>query len=125
MNKFIYFFLRVFVNLFYVIIVEGDANYLKTYCIGSNCFLLGSIYKNLKYYEVIKVEDLAHKIVKRGVEISTHPYNHIKEVSFKTHGRDFRLILSPKLDILHSNFKAYSVDGDGKESSVHIGKFML
>lgn len=66
---------------------------------------------------------MSHNIVKRGAKDSSHPYNHIKEVSFKSHGQDFRLILSPKTDILHSNFKAYAVTGDGKETYVHIGKF--
>lgn len=35
-------------------------------------------------------------------------------------GRDFRLILTPKRGVLHSKFKAYSVDGDGNETSVHL-----
>lgn len=60
--------------------------------------------------------------MKRGFKESSHPYNHIKEVSFKSHGREFRLILSPKTDILHSSFKAYAVDADGKETAVHISK---
>lgn len=55
---------------------------------------------------------------------SSHPYNRIKEVQFNSHGRDFRLILSPKTDILHSNFKAFSVDGDGKETTVYIGNYL-
>lgn len=80
----------------------------------------GSIYKNLKHFDVIHVDEVTHKIVKRGNEDSTHPFNRIKEVNFNTLGRDFRLILTPKRGVLHSKFKAYSVDGDGKETSVHI-----
>lgn len=86
---------------------------------------LGSIHKNLRYFEVLHADDLSHKIVKRGVQESTHPYNHIKEILFNTHGRDFRIILSPKTDHLHSNFKAYAVDGDGQETLIHVGEFQF
>ncbi|XP_050510827.1 ADAM 17-like protease isoform X3 [Diabrotica virgifera virgifera] len=85
-------------------------------------YATGTLHKNIKYYETIHSDQLTHKLVKRGVKESTHPYNQIKEVNLRTHGRDFRLILSPKRDILHSNFKAYAVDGDGKETSVHINR---
>lgn len=34
-------------------------------------------------------------------------------------------MLSPKTEVLHSNFKAYAVDGDGKETSVHIGRYVM
>lgn len=85
-------------------------------------FVSASINENLRYFETLHADDLTHKIVKRGTKESLHPYNLIKEVNFKTHGHDFRLIVSPKTDILHSNFKAYSVDSEGKETSVHIGK---
>jgi disintegrin and metalloproteinase domain-containing protein 17 len=37
--------------------------------------------------------------------------------------RDFRLILTPKKGILHSKFKAFTVDGDGREKPVFVGKF--
>lgn len=65
---------------------------------------------------------LTHRMVKRGAKVSSHPYNTIKELNFKTLGRDFRLILHPHSSVLHSNFKAYAVDGDGKETTVHVGK---
>lgn len=80
----------------------------------------GSIHKNLKYYETIHADDLKHTIVKRGLKDSNHPFNKIKEVEFKTLGRNFRLILSPKRTVLHSKFKAYAVDADGKETTVHL-----
>lgn len=75
----------------------------------------------MKYYETIHASELAHKIVKRGLKESSHPFNRIKEVSFRTLGKDFRLFLTPKRGVLHSKFKAYSVDGDGQETTVHIG----
>lgn len=81
------------------------------------------MYKNLKYFETIHADELNHKIVKRGLKDSSHPYNHIKEVNFRTHGKDFRLIISPEKDIFHSKFKAYSVDGNGNEAVVHISKY--
>ncbi|XP_066152837.1 ADAM 17-like protease isoform X1 [Euwallacea fornicatus] len=80
----------------------------------------GSIHKNLKYFQIIHANDLTHKIVKRGLQESSHPFNKIKEIHLNTHGRDFRLILSPKRSILHSKFKAYAVNGDGEETHVPI-----
>lgn len=35
-------------------------------------------------------------------------------------GRNFRLILHPHKEVLHRNFRAYSVDGSGTESIVHL-----
>lgn len=77
--------------------------------------------KNLHYYESIHADDVVHKIVKRGTKQSNHPFNVIKEVEFKVLGRHFRIILHPQKDVLHSNFKAYSVDGNGNEKIVHFG----
>lgn len=77
--------------------------------------------KNLHYYESIHADDIIHKIVKRGTKHSNHPFNVIKEVEFKVLGRHFRIILHPQKDVLHSNFKAYSVDGNGHEKVVHFG----
>lgn len=87
-------------------------------------FVLGhcSIHHNLKYFETIHASSLSHSIVKRGAKLSNHPYNTIKEVRFKTLGKDFRLILHPQSSVLHSNFKAYSVDADGKETTVHVDR---
>lgn len=83
-------------------------------------FFLGNIHRNLKYFETIHADDLQHKVVKRGLKESNHPFNKIKEIEFKTLGRSFRLILSPKRTVLHSKFKAYAVDADGKETTVHL-----
>lgn len=104
--------------------IEGSS-YTCTYVVYNKWSFSASVYKNLKYFEIIHADDLSHNIAKRGTGESSHPYNHIKEVSFKTHGQDFRLILSPKTDILHSNFKAYAIAADGKETSVHIGKWLI
>lgn len=79
--------------------------------------------KNLHYYEAIHVDDVVHRVVKRGTKQSYHPFNVIKEVEFKALGRHFRIILHPQRDVLHSNFKAYSVDGEGNEKVVHFGWF--
>lgn len=35
-------------------------------------------------------------------------------------GRNFRLILHPHKEVLHNNFRAYSIDSDGKEKIVHL-----
>lgn len=88
-------------------------------------YFIGSIHKNLKYFQIIHVDDLTHKIVKRGIQESSHPFNKIKEVNLRTHGKDFRLILSPKRSILHSKFKAYSVNGDGEETHIPIGNLHI
>lgn len=86
-------------------------------------FFSANLSKNLRYYESIHADDFVHKIVKRGTKHSTHPFNTIKEVEFKIHGRHFRVILHPQKEVLHSNFKAYSMDGDGNEKIIHFGKF--
>ncbi|KAF2901050.1 hypothetical protein ILUMI_05106 [Ignelater luminosus] len=81
---------------------------------------IASVFQNLKYFETVHADSLEHHIVKRGLQESDHPFNKIKEVTFNTLGRDFRLILTPKRSVLHSKFKAYAVDGDGKETSIHF-----
>lgn len=88
---------------------------------NSFVFLLGSIYKKLKQYDLLHTSHFEHKIVKKGVQHSTHPMNVIKEVKFKTLGKDFRLILNPHKEVIHSKFKAYSVNADGEETTIHIG----
>ncbi|KAG5884138.1 hypothetical protein JTB14_021806 [Gonioctena quinquepunctata] len=94
--------------------------YLQLVFYFSTILVQGSLYENLKYYQIIHADEITHKIVKRGLKESNHPFNHIKEVNLNTHGKEFRLIISPKKDILHKNFKAYAVDGDGQETTVHI-----
>lgn len=85
--------------------------------------LAANLSKNLRYYESIHADDITHKIVKRGTKHSTHPFNTIKEVEFKIHGRHFRVVLHPQKEVLHSNFKAYSMDGDGHEKIIHFGNW--
>ncbi|KAG6444940.1 hypothetical protein O3G_MSEX003636 [Manduca sexta] len=92
--------------------------FLVNLVLFTNC----SIYRNLKYFETIHATSLKHHVVKRGAKLSSHPFNTIKEVHFKTLGKDFRLILHPHSSVLHSNFKAYTVDGDGKETTVHVDR---
>lgn len=79
------------------------------------------MHKNLQYYETLHADEIVHRTVKRGYKPSSHPFNTIKEVEFKALGRNFRLILHPHKEVLHNNFRAYSIDGDGKESLVHLG----
>ncbi|XP_063227447.1 ADAM 17-like protease isoform X2 [Bacillus rossius redtenbacheri] len=83
--------------------------------LGLNCVVSCSIHKNLKYFETLHASQFTHNIVKRGSKQSDHPYNKIREVIFKAHGREFRLILNQKKGILHPKFKAYTVNGDGEE----------
>ncbi|XP_037079638.1 ADAM 17-like protease [Pollicipes pollicipes] len=64
--------------------------------------------------------ELSHTIVKRGINSSPHPFNKIKEVTFKTLGREFRLVLTPRKHLLHSQFKAYEVDENGAEKLHHL-----
>lgn len=82
--------------------------------------VLGQLHKNVHYYETLHADDFTHKVVKRGTKHSSHPFNTIKEVEFKALGRNFRLILHPNREVLHHNFKAYSVDGNGKEKIIHF-----
>ncbi|XP_058812420.1 ADAM 17-like protease [Topomyia yanbarensis] len=80
------------------------------------------LHKNLKHYETLHADDLTHRITKRGTKHSSHPFNTIKEVEFRVLGRNFRLILHPHREVLHSNFHAYSVDGSGTESVIHLDR---
>ncbi|XP_049273089.1 ADAM 17-like protease [Rhipicephalus sanguineus] len=79
-----------------------------------------NIYDQLKYFETLKVSDLSHSITKRGTQPSKHKFNTIKEVSFRAHGRDFRLILNPSKGLLSAHFKAYTVDGSGNKRPVWV-----
>lgn len=76
----------------------------------------------MKYYEVFHSDSVQHKIIKRGLKPSNHQYNTIKELEFKVLGKHFRLILHPHREVLHSNFRAYAVDGSGNETIIHMGK---
>ncbi|XP_065201925.1 ADAM 17-like protease isoform X2 [Planococcus citri] len=77
-------------------------------------------HKVVKKYDTLHADHLKHNIVKRGLQDSDHPYNKIKEVSFSTLGREFRLILTPKKGILHSEFSASSVDENGEETPIIV-----
>ncbi|XP_042147906.1 ADAM 17-like protease isoform X4 [Ixodes scapularis] len=79
-----------------------------------------TIFDKLKYFETLKVTDLSHFITKRGTQPSKHKFSTIKEVSFKAHGRDFRLILNPSKGLLSAHFKAYTVDGSGNKRPVWV-----
>uniref|UniRef100_A0A1B6LAR2 Peptidase M12B domain-containing protein n=1 Tax=Graphocephala atropunctata TaxID=36148 RepID=A0A1B6LAR2_9HEMI len=79
-----------------------------------------SIHKNVKYFETLHASELTHNILKHGLKESSHPFNRIREVSFKTLGRNFRLILTPKKGVVHSKFEAVTVDADGQETPVGV-----
>lgn len=81
-----------------------------------------AIHRTLRHYETLHKDEIKHTLVKRGLKPSNHPYNTIKEVEFKVLGKDFRVILHPHKEVLHSNFKAYSVDRDGNETIFHMSK---
>lgn len=85
-------------------------------------FPLAALQKTLRHYEIFHKDDVVHRVVKRGAKHSTNPFNTIKEVEFTTLGKNFRLILHPHRDVLHSKFRAYAVDADGNETVVHMGK---
>lgn len=83
---------------------------------------LGSLKNNLKHFEILHADTLRHRIVKRGIHDSYHPFNKIKEIEFATLGRDFRLILSPSQSVLHPKFKAYVVNEKGEQNHVHVDR---
>ncbi|XP_065372330.1 ADAM 17-like protease [Calliphora vicina] len=78
-----------------------------------------SLHRTLKHFEIIHKNDVEHRIIKLGANSSNNSYNTINEIEFKTLGRDFHLILHPHREVLHSKFKAYTVDGDTNETIVH------
>jgi disintegrin and metalloproteinase domain-containing protein 17 len=79
-----------------------------------------NLHKNLKYFETLHVDEIKHKIVKRGIKPSINLHNKIREVEFSTLGKNFKLILHPQREVLHQNFKAYSVNADGNETVIHV-----
>lgn len=81
---------------------------------------LAQLSKNLKYYEMLHVDDVTHNIVKRGTKPSVNLHNKIREVEFKALGKKFKLILHPHREVLHANFKAYRVNSDGNETIIHL-----
>ncbi|XP_030081653.1 ADAM 17-like protease isoform X2 [Drosophila hydei] len=93
------------------------------FCVIFACLLVENsvaLKRTLRHYEVFHKDDIVHRIVKRGVKQSSNPYNTIKELEFKTLGKNFRVILHPHRDVLHSKFRAYAVDADGNETVVHL-----
>lgn len=80
---------------------------------------------SLKHYDTLHSSQLGHRIVKRGVKESNHPFNSIKELAFTALGKDFRLILHPSKEVLHHNFQSYAVDADGVEKPVVGGMPIL
>ncbi|XP_031633224.1 ADAM 17-like protease [Contarinia nasturtii] len=69
--------------------------------------LKAELSKNLHYYESIHADDIVYRV-----------FNVSKEVEFNAFGQHFRIILHPQRDILHRNFKAYSVDALGNKTII-------
>ncbi|KYM82905.1 ADAM 17-like protease [Atta colombica] len=95
-------------------------NVLFIYCAFLTLQSICGLHRSLKYYETIHSTHFQHRILKRGIHHSYHPYNKISELEFYSHGRHFRLILTPRREVIHSNFKAYEVNADGKEKTIHL-----
>lgn len=68
------------------------------------------------------MDQITHNIVKRGVKPSINLHNKIREVEFTTLGKKFKLILHPHRDVLHQNFRAYTVNSEGNETIVHLDR---
>lgn len=81
----------------------------------------GQLGKNIKYFETLHADAFTHNIIKRGTKPSYNLYNKIREVEFNALGRKFKLILHPHREVLHQNFKAYSVNSEGNETIIHLG----
>ncbi|XP_042889599.1 ADAM 17-like protease [Penaeus japonicus] len=102
------------------LVILGFNKYVFSFDITGGFFNALPKHPNLRYYEVIDSAAFNHHIVKRGTTESNHRFNKIKEVQFSALGRDFRLILNPRKGLLHSQFKAYAVDGAGNEKIIHV-----
>lgn len=50
-----------------------------------------------------------------------HCFNDVNSLDISFNYSHFRLILTPRREVIHSNFKAYEVNADGKEKTVHLG----
>ena len=80
------------------------------------------IHSSLKNYELLHKDNFVHNVVKRGASSSSNKYNHIREISFKSHGELLRLILSPKRGLFHSKLKVVEMDSNDNENLVEIDR---
>lgn len=123
MDVFAYKFLVYLLGLKLITLLSTEGIYILLFLSNSIkliALFTGSLTNNLKHYEILHADTPTHKIVKRGLQESYHPFNKIKEIEFNTLGRNFRLVLSPSVTVLHPNFKAYVVGDNGEENHVAV-----
>ncbi|XP_006821051.2 ADAM 17-like protease [Saccoglossus kowalevskii] len=80
--------------------------------------ITGSLHDALHYFETLHLSQVTHQMVRRDADTALRD---VKQISFSVLGRDFNLHLFPTKGILSSDFKAYSVKGDGRKDE-HIVK---
>lgn len=86
-----------------------------------NVYLLAAnLINNLKYYEILHSDFLKHTVIKRGATDSSHPFNRVNEIELNILGHNFRLIVSPRVSVLHPKFTAYVIDAAGREKNIHV-----
>ncbi|GAV05778.1 hypothetical protein RvY_15856 [Ramazzottius varieornatus] len=82
----------------------------------------GLLSDRLRTFDILKPQDVGHKIVKRGTTPSSNQYNHIQDTRFSALGKEFRLTLTPKTGLLSSDLEVIVQGADGVSKSVAIDK---
>lgn len=70
----------------------------------------------LKYYEIIKLEEAQHHIVKRNL----NELNHHRRIAFHFNGKKHHLHLQQTQEILSPDFKAFTIDANGRKRQIHV-----
>lgn len=69
-------------------------------------------------YELLTISSIKHKLVKRGTGSQIddhHKFDRLREVKFTAFGREFRLILNEKPNLVSPRFKVYVVNAQGEK----------
>ena len=78
----------------------------------------------MNYYETISANDIYHRIHKRSIDslsINDQPIvKEFKQIEFRAFDRKFSLILNEKHQILDDQFKAYTVDRNGRRTEIEF-----
>lgn len=81
---------------------------------------ISSSHPQLKHYEILNKADLINPKDRSKRSINGALYE--REVLFNAYDNEFHLMLNPKLEVLSSHFRAYSVDKHGHKKEVFIDR---
>lgn len=73
--------------------------------------------KKLHHYDTLNVKDVRHTIKRRSIE-----NNHGRHISFRSHGKQFDLILEESRDFMAPFLKIVTVNANGKERPFQLNR---